>query len=144
MTDPITIGGLVATALATAGDATIKEAVKDAYHALKTRVAHWASADVEALAKAPKSAARQAVVAEIIDALSDEERATLQPLADRLIAQMRHHASAIGADIAGVERLEADLRKIAVSEGIGVRIRDVGDAKLKIDELIVGPPPGKI
>jgi hypothetical protein len=148
MNDPITIGSIVATALATAGDAVIRnavgEAVKDAYRALKAGVAQWASADVDALVKAPKSAARQAVVAEAIDALPDEERVTLQSLADRLIAQMRQDAAAIGADIAGVEKLEADLRKIVVAEGTGLRIRDVGDAKLTIDELIVGSPPGKI
>jgi hypothetical protein len=148
MTDPNTTGGLIAAALATAGDAIIRnavgETVKDAYHALKHAVARWAAPDVEALAKEPKSQGRRAVVAEIIDGLSDEERATLLPLADQLSAQMRPHASAIGADIADIEKLDADIQKIAVTDGIGVRLQKSGEVKLKVGEIHVGPPPGKI
>ncbi len=71
MGEPVTIGVLAASALAMAGEAalkgTVSEAVKDAYKALKERVAHWAGGDVEALEKSPTSAGRQAVVAEAIN-----------------------------------------------------------------------------
>ena len=53
MADPVTIGVLTASALAMAGEAALKgavgEAAKDAYKALKNRVARWAGSDVEAL-----------------------------------------------------------------------------------------------
>ena len=59
--EPITIGAVVASALAMAGEAALKgvvgATVKDAYKALKEKVAGWASSDVEALEKTPASAA---------------------------------------------------------------------------------------
>jgi len=53
MSDPVTIGVLTASALAMAAEAVVKiavgEAVKDAYKALKDKVAVWIGGDVEAL-----------------------------------------------------------------------------------------------
>jgi tetratricopeptide (TPR) repeat protein len=138
MTDPNTAGGLVAAVLATAGDAAIRnvvgEAVKDAYHALKHAVARWAAPDVEALVKEPKSQARRAVVAEIIDRLSDEDRATLLSLAYQLNVQMRPHASDIGIDIADIKKLDADIQKIAAIDGMGLRISKVKNRRIAAGE----------
>jgi hypothetical protein len=59
MSDPVTIGVLVASALAMAAEAVVKtgvgEVVKDAYHALKAKIAAWCGSDVEALADEPTS-----------------------------------------------------------------------------------------
>jgi hypothetical protein len=66
MVDPVTIGGLAASALAMAGEAALKgtvgEVAKDAYKTLKSMVAQWAGGDVHALEKTPTSQARRAVV----------------------------------------------------------------------------------
>ena len=60
-----------ASALAMAADAALKgamgESVKDAYKALKEKVATWAGGDVEALVCEPESKGRQIIVAEKID-----------------------------------------------------------------------------
>ena len=57
MTDPVTIGTLAASALAMAGDETVKsfvgEAVKDAYKKLKDKIAHWAALMLTRLKKRP-------------------------------------------------------------------------------------------
>ena len=84
--DPITIGAFVSTALGIAGEAIVKGtaelAVKDAYAALKTKISSWVSGDdVAALEKSPTSAARQAVIAEAVDALPEADKAEVLPLA---------------------------------------------------------------
>jgi hypothetical protein len=81
MTDSETIGTLAASAFAIASDEAVKgfvgEAVKDAYKALKNKIAHWAGADIDALEKVPASVARQSVVAEAVDGLPVEEQASV-------------------------------------------------------------------
>jgi hypothetical protein len=93
MVDPVTVGALTASALAMAGDAIVKgvvgETVKDSYKALKGKIAHWAGADVDALEKAPTSAARQAVVAEIIDAQPADAKTALRPLIEQLTTALK-------------------------------------------------------
>jgi hypothetical protein len=98
MADPVTVGVLVASALGMAGDTIIKsavgEAVRDAYKALKSKVAHWAGAEVEAMEKAPTSPGRRAVVAEIIDAQPADATTALRPLAEQLIAALQASGTA--------------------------------------------------
>ena len=122
---------------------TVSEAVKDAYKALKERVAHWAGGDVEALEKSPTSAGRQAVVAEAINDQSTEEQAFLRSLADRLIAALKQHAP-VGLDIGRLEALEVRLGSISVTEGTGARFREA-DVKgtFKTGPISVGPPAEK-
>jgi hypothetical protein len=90
MTDPVTIGTLAASALAMASDETVKsfvgEAVKDAYKALKNKIAHWAGADVDALEKAPALKTQQRVVAKAVDGQPAEEQASVKALAAELVA----------------------------------------------------------
>ncbi len=128
MADPVTIGVLAASALAMAGEAALKgvvgEAAKDAYKALKSRVAKWAGSDVEALEKTPASPARRAVVAEVIDNQSGEEQAALRALAQELIAALKR-GGAIGLDIGRLEAMEVQVGDITVTEGTGARMEEV-------------------
>ncbi len=93
MPDPISIGVLAASALATAADATLKglvgEGIKDAYKALRDKVAHWAGPDVEALEKTPASTARQAVIAEEIDRQAADEQEVVRALANALVEALK-------------------------------------------------------
>jgi hypothetical protein len=131
MADPITIGALTASVLAIGAEAALKgavgEAVKDAYKALKEKVAGWAGADVEALENAPTSTARQAVVAEEIDRQPFENQATLRVLVDALIVALKdcERYSPIGVDRGRLEAARIQLGEISVSEGIGFRAHEV-------------------
>jgi hypothetical protein len=152
MTDPVTIGTLAASALAMASDETVKgfvgEAVKDAYKKLKGEIAHWAGADVDALEKAPASAARQSVVAEAVDGQSPEEQALVKALAAEVIAALKSEArksgGPVGLDIGKLEALEVQLGAITVTEGRGVHINEVKTmGAFEAGPITVGPPPGK-
>ena len=142
-----TVGTLVASALGMAGEAIVKgavgEAVKDSYKALKGKIAHWAGHDVEALEKAPTSAARQAVVAEIIDAQPADDLAAVRALAERLIAALKATGST-GLDLARLEALEVRLGAITVKGGTGVRMGDVRvHGTFGTGDIKVGDTPGK-
>ena len=122
---------------------TVREAVKDAYKALKERVARWAGGDVEALEKAPTSAGRQAVVAEAVDSQSAEDQSALRALAEQLIAALKQHGP-VGLDLGRLEAMEAKLGSISVTEGTGARI---GEARVagtfSAGPIQVGRPSGK-
>jgi hypothetical protein len=128
MADPITIGVLTASALAMAGEAALKgavgEAAKDAYKALKSRVAQWAGGDVEALEKTPASQARRAVVAEVVDSQSGQDQAAVRALARQLLAALKR-SDRVGLDIGRLEAMEVQLGDITVTEGTGARIEEV-------------------
>jgi hypothetical protein len=149
MTDPVTIGTLAATALAMAAEAGLKgavgEAVKDAYTALKDKIARWAGADVEALEKAPTSAARQNVVAETVDGQAAEEQALVKELAAELVAALKSEGGGpVGLDVGKLEALEVKLGAITVTEGTGVRLKEVKTTgAFEVGPTNVGPPPGK-
>src|SRR5271157_1952862 len=119
MTVPVTIGALVSVALGMGAEAVLKsavgEAVKDGYKALKDKVSHWAGGEVAALEATPTSKGRQAVIAEIIDALPEDERNDLRPLTEALIARMKKAAPAIGMDIGRLTALEADFSGLRVA-----------------------------
>jgi hypothetical protein len=130
MPDSITLGVLVASALAITAEAILKHtashAVKESHQDLKATVARWSVGDVEALERAPTSASRQAVVAEIIDGLPANDQAAMQILAERLIAGLRGAgAPAIALDIGSLQANEVQLGDITVVDGMGVRIADV-------------------
>lgn len=154
MTDPVTIGTLAASALALASDEAVKgfvgEAVKDAYKKLKDKIAHWAGADVDALEKAPASAARQSVVAEAVDGQPPEEQALVKALAAEVIAALKSEAKksegggAVGLDVGKLEALEVQLGAITVTDGTGVSMNEVKTTgAFKAGPINVGPPPGK-
>jgi hypothetical protein len=120
MADPVTIGVLIASALAMAREAVLKgavgEAAEDAYGTLRRRVAQWAGSDLELLEKTPALPARQAAVAKVVDGQSAEERATLGELALDLIASLKYSDN-IDLDIGRLETIEVGLG-IAVTEGV--------------------------
>src|ERR1700680_4751614 len=118
-----------------ASDETVKgfvgEAVKDAYKALKTKIARWTGADVDALEKAPASAVGQSAVAEAIDGQPPGEQALVKALAAELVAALKSetHKSEgggpLGLDVGELEALEVQLGAITVTEGTGVRMKEV-------------------
>jgi hypothetical protein len=147
MADPVTVGSLVVGVLSMAAEAVLKgavgEAVKDGYKALKEKVSRWASGDVEKLEKTPGSAARQAIIAEIIDAQPEKDQISLRDLAEALVAKLKENAPAIGLDIGALTDVETHLRTVTVTQGIGARINEVRGGRLKVDELKVGPSAKK-
>lgn len=150
MTDPITVGTLTASVLAMSAEAVVKgsvgEAAKDAYKALKQRIARWAGGEVEALENAPSSKARQAVVAEEIDRQPFEDRAGIRVLVNELIAALEahEHHTPVGLDIGRLEAARVQLGAISVSEGIGLRAQEVKTVgSFNAGPINVGRPPGK-
>jgi hypothetical protein len=150
MSDPVTIGAVTSLVLSMASEAAIKggvgEAAKDAYKALKNKLAHWAAGDVEALERNPTSAGRRAVVAETVDQLPEHDKITVKALATELADALKKSAKAgpVGFDIGRLEAARVQLGTINVHEGVGFiaeEISTVGDFELK--ELNVGKPPGK-
>jgi len=148
MVEPATVGVLAASALAVASEAVVKGVVdgvvKDGYKALKDKVAHWAGHDVEALEKAPASAARLAVVAEVIDSQPADDKITVRALAEHLVAALKRVGGPVGLDVGRLDALGIQLGSINVTEGTGVRI---GEARVlgtfNAGDINVGPPQGK-
>jgi hypothetical protein len=88
MPDPITVGSLVATALAAgateAGKAALGAAAKDAYEKLRSAASRLFGSTVEQLVEKPESKNRIGTVAELVDEQPDAARAELRDLADAL------------------------------------------------------------
>jgi hypothetical protein len=147
MTGPVTVGLLVAGALSLGGEAAktaVGEVVKDAYRALKTKMAVWAAGDVAELEKTPTSNARKAIIAEIVDGLSAKDQEALRDLAQILTSQLKKEAPTIGLDVGRLDALQVELGRITVTEGIGARIQEAKVTEtFKTGEISVGPPPGK-
>jgi hypothetical protein len=147
MTDPMTIGALVTSALATAAPEVVKsaagETAKDAYKALKEKLWPSAAAEVATLEAAPGSKGKQLAVAEIIDARPADEQQALRALAEALLAQLKASAPAIGLDIGRLTALEAQLGNITVGSGVGVRIAEAHVENLKVGDILVGDRSGK-
>jgi len=150
MVDPGTIGSIASLVFTMASEealkSTVGEMVKDAYKALKAKISHWAASDVEALERNPASPARRAVVAEVIDALPDDDKISVRALATQLADALKKSASQgpVGFDIGILEAARVHLGKINVTEGVGFRaaqVRTTGDFEL--NELNVGKSLGK-
>ena len=150
MSDPVTIGAIASLVLSMGAEAAVKgaigEAAKDAYKALKEKISHWASGDIEALERTPGSTARRAVVAEVVDELPEKDKVSVKALATALADALKEASAKgpIGIDIGVLEAARVKLGKITVTEGVGMRadeVKTTGDFEL--DELNVGKPPGK-
>jgi hypothetical protein len=147
--DPVTIGAFVSTALGIAGEAIVKGtaelAIKDAYAALKSKISEWISGeDVAALEKAPTSAARQAVIAEAVDALPEADKAAVLPLAQGVADRLKESKTPIGVDISRLTAAQIQLGRISVTEGVGARIADSDvTGTVSTGDIVVGTPPGK-
>jgi hypothetical protein len=148
MADPITVGMFISWAFGLAGEAIIKgtaeEAVKDAYQALKAKLSHWAAGDIAALEKAPDSKARQAVIAEVVDRLSQEDQRSLHNLAQALAGKLKEQAPTIGLDVGRLTASEVQLGDITVSEGVGARVQEANVTGIfRMGDISVGSMPGK-
>jgi hypothetical protein len=151
MPDPVTLGGLAALALSMTAESMLKgtvgEAAKEAYHALKNKIAQWAGGDVAALEQTPASASRQAVIAEEIDRQSPEDRANIRSLAIALMDELekRQRSGPIGIDTDRLEAARIHLKNINVTGGTGIRAKDIKTAgDFSVEELTVGTPAGKL
>lgn len=84
MSDPVSIGAIVAAALSAgateAGKSVLPTVVNDAYHALKSTVLRLIGSDVERLEANPDSEARKGVVAELVDEQPEPEKIELRVL----------------------------------------------------------------
>jgi hypothetical protein len=131
MSDPVTIGALAASMLAMGAEAVFKssvgEVVKDAYKALKDKVATWTRSDIEAMEKTPTSPSRQVVIAEQIDKQSPDDRTDVKKLTIALTEALRNAAQdrPIGIDIGVLEAARVQLAGINVTEGVGFRADEV-------------------
>ena len=145
MPDVATIGSMVALAMSMAAEAALKgtvtEAVKDAYKALKGRLIPIAEIDVRALESTPDSAARQGVIAELVNHLPEPQLDQLKPLVEHLAAALKRDAGdgPVGLDIGTLEGANLILDSLRVHAGTGMRADKVtltGD--LKIGPMEVG------
>ena len=150
MSDSVTIGALASLALSMASEAALKgvvgAGVKDAYKALKNKIAHWASGDLEALEKNPSSVARRAVIAETIDELSDDEKMSVKTLADALTEALKQSAAPgpIGIDVGTLEAARIKLDGMTVHTGGGIQAQTIkAQEDFELKNLTVGDTPGK-
>lgn len=150
MSDPITLGSLVAWVLAMAGEAAVKgavgEAAKNAYQALKEKIRPWAGGRIEALEKAPASAAEQAILAKEVDQRSVTDKEDIQTLATKLIEALENQerSGPIGLDLGTLKAVRVQLGAITVTEGIGARINKVDTpGGFTTGPITVGNLPGK-
>ena len=147
MPDPTTVGVLVAGALSLGGEAVktaVGEAVKDAYKALKAKLAIWAAGDVAELEKTPHSDLRKAVIAEVVNNLPAEDQDELRVLAQVLTTGLKEAAPAIGLDVGHLDALAVELGKITVTEGVGARIQEAHvTGTFRVSDISVGSPLGK-
>ena len=105
------------------------------------KVSHWASSDVVELEKAPNSATRQAVIAEIINAQTEDDRNSVRNLAEAV--KLKESAPATGLDIGRLTALEVQLGKITVTSGTGARIEEANVGTFKTGDISVGDRSGK-
>ena len=124
----------------------VGEGVKDAYKALKSKIAIWASGDVEALDKTPSAAKRQELIAEEVDRQSPPDRAEIRQLAIALLDELdkRQRSGPIGIDVGRLHAARVRLGELNVLEGTGLQADEIvtpGD--FTIDKLSVGNPEGK-
>ena len=111
---------------AVAGKEIVSALVKDAYAALKARIAsRYPEVSVEQLEAAPQSKARRAVIEEDLTAAGAETDLDLVAAARELIERVKRDApaaaTAIGVDLKDVEAANLRLADITAS-GTGVKV----------------------
>jgi hypothetical protein len=146
MTDPVTVGTIAASVFAMASEALVKgavgEAVKDAYAMLKANVVEWAADDAEALANAPRSPGRKAVLAEAIDERSGADRAAITQLV-RVLADELERAPPTGMVLRDLEDVQTRIKALVVESGTGVVVKKQRGGTIDVGEVRVGRSPGK-
>jgi hypothetical protein len=127
--DP-TIGALAVEALSIAAKAALQgtegETVKDAYKALKHKIAQRAEGDVTALEKAPDSKERQEILTKEIDKQLPQDLAQIRSLATALIDEMekRQRSGPIGVDIGRLEAMRVRLGELNVVDEVFLSIHE--------------------
>jgi len=147
----ITIGSIAVAAFSEATkiiakkalESVVGEATKEAYTALKAKIANWAAGDVAALEKSPDSTKRQELVAEEIDKQSPDDLAEIKALADVLIDELRKQPATVGVDIGRLEAMRGRLGQITVTGGTGFHADEVVAEEFSLDKLTVGKTAGK-
>ena len=89
--------------------------------------------------------ARQAVIAETVDHLSQEDQESLRVLAQTLaekLKELKPQAPA-GLDFGRLEALEVQLGNITATQGTGARFEEARVKTFKTGDISVGPQPGK-
>ncbi len=86
---------------------------------------------------------RQTVIAEIIDAQSEDDRKALRVLAEALVANLKECAPAIGLDVGRLTALEVQLGNLSVTNGIGARIAEANVGTFKTGDISAGSRSGK-
>lgn len=151
MVEPVsmTVGSLIASALASGAGAFAKgvlgEAATEAYTKVRQIVVRWAGGDVEALEAAAKAGQptekREDLIAETIDAQPEEKLAEAQAFAAELVEMLRQEVAArgpVGIDVGKLEAIEVNLRNMKVREGIGFRADEVKAERFDAPGLEVG------
>jgi hypothetical protein len=138
--EPVTmiVMSLALGAAAEAGKATVGEAVKDAYAALKRLMkTRFPSVSVDLLEQAPESKNRQLVVAEDLEthgAQNDSEvLAAVQVLMKAVEQSEPQLAASIGVDLKDIEAANLRLTNI-VASGTGVSVKKAnlsGDLEIR-------------
>jgi hypothetical protein len=85
-------------------------------------------------------------VAETVDALLENDKASVKALASELADALKKSAATgpVGFDIGVLDAASIKLAKISVTEGVGFRAKEVrASGDFEINELNVGRPPGK-
>jgi hypothetical protein len=153
MADPITIGafvsGVLALAAETVSKTTFEQITKDAYEALKSKLFNLAGATTAALVEKPESQPRISALAEDIDALTDDEKAKLNALAETLAAKLKTDNAArraIGAKIGLLDARIVKLKGLTVEgpETTGIEAGTVKTDAFELEDLTVkSGEPGK-
>lgn len=147
MTDPVTLGALGALALSKGAEALVSsgvgEAVKDGYQRLKALLSKRGAPEVATLESNPRSSARQAIVAELIDSLPEQELDEIRTLVQRLTTALQAEASRlpVGVEIEKLTAMNLALNAVQVGSGVGFRAREVNlSGDLTVGNIAVGEP----
>lgn len=154
MPEPVTVDAVVAGALVAGANALAGKfagkAGEDLYARLSALVGRWSAGDVAALEaqarEAKPTTAREAVVAEVIDARPAQEQAEAKALAAALVEALKQQATAggpIGVEVGRLEALEVDLERVRVTDGRGFSADEVKTDRFRVGGIEVGGGSGK-
>jgi hypothetical protein len=147
MVDPVTIGELVASALTMVGSEVLKgtasKAVKDAYEALKGKIANWAALDPEKINEQHVlSRPIQTEIAEAVDARSPVDQLEIRKLVEQILIE--YGTVPNGMQIAPLKTMEVKIENIhpAIGNVVGASIGDsvivTGSKSISIGHTVAG------
>jgi len=140
MPEPITIGVFVVGVLVKIAEGGVaelaKSTAKQAYAALKGKVAEWAGAKVEVLEAAPDSEKIRREIAEAIDNRDGAEQSLIRSLAQAVIdKESSGSGRAIALDFGDLKNVAVTLKKVsAQGNATGAQFRRVEGGTINVDE----------